>query len=82
MADIQIPGPGSAAFIAAAVAAWAASQVNMSDGGGFVVRVVLLVGVFVLGAFGYYVEKLHVDAGLRKHRLDKDLDESGHPRRP
>jgi hypothetical protein len=77
---LQIPGPGSAAFLAAAAAAWAASQVNASDGGGWLIRVFLVVLAVVLAYAGFQVEKVHTESNLRKARIEKGLPEDPPPK--
>lgn len=64
----QIPGPGSAAFLAAGAPAWAASQANPLDGGGLI-RLLLVAATFGLGYMGYRVEKLHTN--FAKAKVDK-----------
>ena len=76
---LQIPGPGSAAFLAAAAAAWAASQVNASDGGGWLIRVLLVAVAIILAYGGYRVEKAHTESNLRKARIEKGLPEDPPP---
>jgi hypothetical protein len=60
----QIPGPGTAALVAAAAAGWAASQVNENDLGGYWVRVFLIALAAALVVAGIWIESLHVE--LRK----------------
>ena len=77
---LQIPGPGSAAFLAAAAAAWAASQVNASDGGSWLIRLFLVAVAIALAYAGYQVEKTHTESNLRKARIDKGLPEDPPPK--
>jgi hypothetical protein len=60
----QVPGPGTAALLAAAAAGWAASQVNENDLGGYWVRIFLIALAGGLVASGLWIERLHI--GIRK----------------
>ncbi|MCI4348879.1 MAG: hypothetical protein L3J93_01490, partial [Thermoplasmata archaeon] len=75
----QIPGPGVAAFLAAAIAAWAAAQPGTSDLGDWIIRGGLVLGLFFLGALGYLVEKLHADARLAIETR-QSTPQSGNPK--
>lgn len=58
--DLQIPGPGSAAFLAAAIAAWAAAQPEVDALSGWLIRGGLIGGMLALVYAGWMVENLHV----------------------
>lgn len=77
----QIPGPGSAAFLAAAVAAWAASQVNSFDAGGWLIRLFLVAAIFMLAYAGYRVERLHTEFNLRKVQIEHSLTDDSATKR-
>ncbi|MGI0129110.1 MAG: hypothetical protein ACREEC_03000, partial [Thermoplasmata archaeon] len=56
-----IPGPGAAAFIAAAVVAWAVANVNGEEGPGFIIRLLLFGALIGLIWTGWRIEKLSSD---------------------
>ena len=59
-AQISVPGPGAAAFIAAGICGYAASAPRLPDNIlGWLVRFALVGAVFYLGAIGWKIEKLH-----------------------
>lgn len=57
---MTIPGPGSAAFIAAAVCGYAATAGNLPDSPlAWIIRLGLVGAVFALAGVGWRIEQLH-----------------------
>lgn len=59
--SVAIPGPGSAAFLAAAVLGWASASVSIYGLLGIALRIILLTGTLTLVLVGYWVERLSFD---------------------
>lgn len=71
MVDVKfkVPGPGTAAFVSAAVAAAAAAYPESNDLGGWSIHLSLVALGFMLGGVGLAIERLHVCKEIRLAEL-------------